>query len=463
MYIIKTITYTLALLLCLAACKTKQKEPPLILPDDSVLAKIEHRGTLNVCTYYNTTDYYVYKGVPKGFHHDLVKDLAQHLGVKLHVEVSTNMEQCIRELNEGKHDLIAMSLTVTPDRRQQARFTLPLFNTSTVLVQNNRADTLARDIRDLQGKQIYIQPGTSGKTLLRHLDDSLQLNLTITELEDHTYEDILLKVENGQLPYTVIDKNIALMAARYMTHLDLTLELFPVAPVAWAVAKNAEFLQQEINQWLATYKKKEKFHVLYNRYYKSTYVTTLHNSKYYKLKNGVISGFDPIIKQEAAAIGWDWRLLAAVIYQESGFDPEATSPSGAIGLMQVMPETALQLGFEEYTDPRQNIRAGARYLKHLQDMFVKHDLDTLDHLKFTLAAYNAGPGHVFDAMRLAEYYGKKPRVWNNNVDFFILHKNRPELYRDTLSRNGYCDGKQTFNFVNNIMENYTHYKNTVKK
>ena len=131
--------------------------------------------------------------------------------------------------------------------------------------------------------------------------------------------------------------------------------------------------------------------------------------------------------------------------------------------MQVMPETSLQLGFEEYEEPKDNIHVGAYYLKYLANKFNKFDLDTLEQIKFTLAAYNAGLGHVLDAIRLAESYGKNPKVWDNNVDYFMLHKSQPEIYQDSVVRFGYCDGKQTFNFVNNIMENYTHYKNTIKK
>ena len=256
---------------------------------------------------------------------------------------------------------------------------------------------------------------------------------------------------------------MAQIAAQYMKHIDYSLQLSTDGPVSWAVAGKAVLLNEEINAWLDPIKKSEKFNVLYNRYFKSSYITSLHNSKYYKLKNGVISSFDPIIKEEAKKIGWDWRLLAAVIYQESGFDPEATSHLGAVGLMQVMPETSIQLGFEDYQEPQDNIKVGAYYLKYLEKMFSKLDLDTLNQTKFTLAAYNAGPGHVFDAMRLAESYGKNPKVWDNNVDYFLLHKSQPELYRDSVVRFGYCDGRQTFRFVNNIIENYTHYKNTIPR
>ena len=156
-------------------------------------------------------------------------------------------------------------------------------------------------------------------------------------------------------------------------------------------------------------------------------------------------------------------LVFGLIRQESRFISMALSSAGARGLMQVMPETSLQLGFEEYEEPKDNIHVGAYYLKYLENKFNKFDLDTLEQIKFTLAAYNAGLGHVLDAIRLAESYGKNPKVWDNNVDYFILHKSQPEIYRDSVVRFGYCDGKQTFNFVNNIMENYTHYKNTIKK
>lgn len=461
MYIIRTITYTLLFSFCFVSCKTKEKEP-LIIPEASTLEQIEQRGVLNVCSYYNTTDYYVYKGVPKGFHYELLKDFTDYLGVKLNIEVNTNIDESIQKLNEGKYDLIAMSLSVTDDRKNEVLFSQPLFNTSQVLVQY-KSDTLLQSVQDLREKEIFLQEGTSFTRFLQQLNDSLQLNLKITELEDVTFEDILLKIENGEIPYTVIDKNIAQIAAQYMKHIDYSLQLSPEGPVAWAVTQKATLLNEEINTWLSMIKKGEKFNVLYNRYYKNSYITSLHNSKYYKLKNGVISSFDPIIKKEAQKIGWDWRLLAAVIYQESGFDPEATSHVGAVGLMQIMPETSLQLGFEEYEEPEDNIRVGAYYLKYLEKKFNKFDLDTLNQIKFTLAAYNAGLGHVLDAIRLAESYGKNPKVWDNNVDYFILHKSQPEIYRDSLAFSGYCDGKQTFKFVNTIIENYTHYKNTIKK
>ena len=224
MYIIKTITYTLLFLSCFASCKTKQEELPLVIPEPGTLEKIEQRGVLNVCSYYNTTDYYVYKGIPKGFHYELVKDFADYLGVKLNIEINTNIDESIQKLNEGQYDLIAMSLSVTDSRKEDVQFSLPLFTTSQVLVQHT-SDTLLQSVDDLKGKEIFLQEGTSFTRFLQHLNDSLQLNLKITELEDVTFEDILLKIENGEIPYTVIDKNIAQIASQYMKHIDYSLQL----------------------------------------------------------------------------------------------------------------------------------------------------------------------------------------------------------------------------------------------
>mgnify|MGYP000532992270 CR=1 FL=1 len=180
MYIIKTITYTLLFLSCFASCKTKQEELPLVIPEPGTLEKIEQRGVLNVCSYYNTTDYYVYKGIPKGFHYELVKDFADYLGVKLNIEINTNIDESIQKLNEGQYDLIAMSLSVTDSRKEDVQFSLPLFTTSQVLVQHT-SDTLLQSVDDLKGKEIFLQEGTSFTRFLQHLNDSLQLNLKITD------------------------------------------------------------------------------------------------------------------------------------------------------------------------------------------------------------------------------------------------------------------------------------------
>lgn len=455
------ILYIFLFVFGLFSCKTRRDRSPLIIPESPVYEQVLRRGSLRVCSSYNTTDYYVYKGEAKGFHYELVKDFADYLGVRLEMSVAVDVKDAIRRLGRGEYDLIAMSLTGNYAQDSSIAFSCPLFMTKRVLVQNRRNEPLVRRVEDLDGKDIFVQGGTDIACFLQQLNDSLHRDIQVQEMDSLSYEDILLKVEHGDLPYTVVDANVSQVAVRFMPHLDDSLVLSGNMPVAWAVSRRDDGLLQELNDWLAAMKLSDIFHVRYNRYFKNSYMISLYDSRYYKLKNGEISAFDAIIKREADSIGWDWRLLAAVIYKESCFDPKVVSSFGAYGLMQVMPETAKGLGFVDYETPEDNIHVGTRYLRRLYTVFDKMELDSLNQLKFTLAAYNAGVGHVLDAIRLTEANGYNPKEWTNNVEYFMLLKSHPDVYRDTLCRNGYCDGRQTFNFVRDIFENYTHYRNVV--
>ena len=440
-------------------CGERKEEVPMVIPGPTVMEEVMARGTLRVCSYYNTTDYYVYKGVPKGFHYELVRDFAEHLGVQLEMVATVDVEEAIRRLEKGEVDLLAMSLTVTPERDSLVEFTMPLFSTGRVLVQHAGEGPLLRRVEELMGQEVFVQRGTNYGAFARALSDSLGLEMRVTELDSCTYEDILLEVEYGDLPRTVVDENVARTAARYMTHLDDSLALSGPVPVAWAVKRGEEGLRDEVNEWLAPRKGGETFNVLYNRYFKSSYVTTLRNSKYYKLKGGVISSFDAIIRREAAAIGWDWRLLASISYQESHFNPTVVSWAGAEGLMGIMPNTARALGVtpHELKNPDTGIRVGVDCLRRFRQGFSEIK-NPEEKIKFTLAAYNAGIGHVYDAQRLAKKYGKDPTIWDNNVAEYIRLKNEPEYYNDPVCKHGYLRGSETFNYVLEVMERYHYYK-----
>ena len=185
-----------------------------------------------------------------------------------------------------------------------------------------------------------------------------------------------------------------------------------------------------------------------------------HNTtKYTLIKKGDISPFDKLFRKESKKLGWDWRLLAALVYTESQFDPYAESEVGAYGLMQIIPETADHFNVGNYFEPDSNVYVGTEYLHYLDRYFSSQPIDSSERLKFVLAAYNAGPGHVLDAIRLANKYGKDATLWDNNVDYYLLHKNEPEYYRDPLSKNGYCNGRQTYKYVRQVLETYNNYKN----
>jgi membrane-bound lytic murein transglycosylase MltF len=154
-------------------------------------------------------------------------------------------------------------------------------------------------------------------------------------------------------------------------------------------------------------------------------------------------------------------LTHAVVNIESGYKPQARSRVGAVGLMQLMPQTAETFGVKEITSPQDNIQGGLKFLIWLDKRFKEVIEDPDERLKFVLASYNVGPGHVEDAMRLAEKNNKNPHKWDDNVDYYLLNKSKPSFYNDPVVKYGYCRGEEPFHYVNDILERYTHYKNVI--
>lgn len=199
--------------------------------------------------------------------------------------------------------------------------------------------------------------------------------------------------------------------------------------------------------------------VIYNRYYKSPRTSRLRmQSDYSSFSGNKLSPYDNLIKEGAVTLGWDWRLLAAVIYQESRFHPEDESWAGARGLMQLMPETAERFGANDLNDPRQSLRAGVKYLKYLDRYWSKTIKDPDERIKFVLASYNSGLGHILDAQKLASKYKKDPAKWKDNVGEFLLKKSIPDYYQDPVVKSGYCKCEEPVNYVSSVLDRYEEYK-----
>jgi len=220
-------------------------------------------------------------------------------------------------------------------------------------------------------------------------------------------------------------------------------------------------LARELNHWLAAYKRTGDYALLYAKYFKNTRSSRIVKSDYYTPYTGKISRWDDMIKSASNDINWDWRLVASLIYQESRFNPNVRSWAGAYGLMQVMPGTGKRLGIDITSSPSNNIRAGTLYISRLQSVFDTKIEDENERMKFILASYNAGPGHVLDAMRLAEKYGMDPQKWDGNVELWLTKKSEPIYYNDPVVKSGYFKGTESINFVIEILDRFEHYKNFI--
>ena len=436
------------------------------------LERIKKRGKLVIITDFNSVDYFIYKGQPMGFNYELAKAFADYLGVSLDIQINYNLKNSFDVLNSGACDLLAMGLTITKDRTGVLQFTKPIMQTRQVLVQRKPEGWekmtkkemdkhLIRSTLDLANKNIVVEAHTSYCERLKSLSDEIGDTIRYVGTSEFLAEELIQQVAEGRIDYTVCDEHIAMVAHTYYENIDIETPISFEQNLAWAIGKNDPEFLTVVNDWLAQYKKSNKFAILYAKYFKHLRTKKIVDSKFSSFAGG-LSPYDKIIKKESKIIGWDWRLIASLIYTESRFNPNVKSWAGAFGLMQLMPVTAQRFGVSVNSPPEKQIEAGVKFLKWLDNYYKKDIPDSTERIKFVLAAYNVGMGHVDDARALAKKYGKDPNVWTDNVDYFILQKSKPEFYKDDVVKYGYCRGVEPYNYVNQIFTRYNDYKNLIK-
>ncbi|MEB2784517.1 transglycosylase SLT domain-containing protein [Algoriphagus persicinus] len=423
------------------------------------LQGIQNRGFIRAAVDNNSTGYYIYRGRRMGYEYELLRDLAKRLNVQLHLVMVSDIDRAFDYLHEGKVDLIAMNLEKNPERSEQTSFSLPLGKMNTVLVGNESSGKITSWDR-LASDTIYVREGAVYKTQLCNLKDSLQLNYTIIATPDHE-ETLIDKVVEGEIKWTIADQNIAQANATYYEGLDISWKVQRDAEVSWVVRDNSPKLLSALNEWLED--KQERFIPdLYAKYFlnsKNSYFRS--NSPFSSLAGNKISAYDEIIKNGAEQLGWDWRLLASLVYKESRFDTVATSYAGARGLLQLMPVTLERFGVDNPNDPTESLMGGVRYLRYLDKFWMERVPDTSERLKFVLASYNIGHGHVEDAWRLTLKYGENTQAWSSVSEFLVL-KSDPDYYRDPIVKSGFAKGHLAVNYVKDVMSVFESYKALVQ-
>lgn len=441
--------------------QVKHHESPKKVYD---LGEIKKKKHLRALVDYSSTSYFLYKGKAMGYEYELLQRFAEHIGVDLVVIPIENLDEVIDLLTSYQGDVIASNLTITEKRAEKIEFSIPILDTKQVLVQKKDGDLIKSPL-ELKGKDIYVRRESSFYDRLNNLSSEIGGGLHIKTVSgEHTVEELMQMVNEGKIEYTVADRHVARINSSYFRNLDISVELSLPQQVAWAVRKESPDLKIAMDQWLKKFKKTTDFRVIYLKYYGNTHLfkERIH-SKYFSAKSGKISDFDELIQTQAEKLGWDWRLLASLVYQESGFDPNVTSWMGARGLMQLMPSTAEQYGLDSTATPEMNLKAGVKYLSWLNKQFYNKIPAEDERKKFVLASYNVGLGHVFDAMRLAEKYNKNPNIWNENVEVMLLNKMKPQYYQDEVVKYGYCRGSEPYAYVRDIYNRFDNYKNILKQ
>lgn len=456
----RAFVFVFLLLIGFASCEINKRSERLSGPDGvRDLQHIIEEGVLVAVTDFNSTNYFIYKGEPMGYQFDLLQAFASHIGVKLEIIAENSLDEAFKMLEDGEVDIYANNLTVTGIRSKQYNFTTPHATTRQVIVQRkNGSSQLIRNPLDLGKKIVYVQRSSASAHRLRNLSDEIGAEIVIVEMPNYEVDELIELVATGEIDYTVCDEDIARVNSFYFDNIDIETAVSFDQKLAWAVGKKSTNLLIALNEWMESFTKTAEYRIIRGKYFDNPFWARRVLSELSKVRNGQISPYDEGFRNASSSIDWDWRLFASMVYQESRFRHNVQSHRGAYGLMQFMPSTADFFGVKHMADPETQIRAGARYLKWLERRFDSIE-DPDQKVKFILASYNAGIGHVIDARNLARKHGKNPNVWDNNVDFFILNKSNPEFYCDTTVKFGYFRGVETFNYVNQIMQRYKHYQN----
>lgn len=441
------------------------------LPD---MPEIRERGELVAITSYSPLSYFIYRGEVMGYEYELLQLFGEYIGLPVRIEIARDFGQMMDMLDRGEGDLIAYGLTVTSARRERLAFSEPLNMTRQVLVQrkpdnwrqmmlHNIENELIRNPIELSGKTVYVRRGSAYLDRLINLSGEIGADIDVVEAEEGvTTEELIRSVAEGEIDYTVADENIAKIKSAYHQDLDVETAVSMPQQTAWAMRHTSPELLDTVNEWLEEARTQTDYYVIYNKYYENRRAfRSRYSSDFFPVTGGTISPYDELLQQYADELGWDWRLLAALIYQESQFDPAARSWAGAVGLMQLMPATAAEFGADDPLNPEENIAAGIRFLQWLQDYWKEHIEDEYERRKFVIASYNVGHGHVQDARRLAEAEGDDPDIWNGHVAEHMLNKSNPEFFNREEVRYGYASGLEPVNYVITILNLFEHYQHLV--
>jgi membrane-bound lytic murein transglycosylase F len=411
------------------------------------LDQIRASGEITVLTRNNAHCYYIYREAPMGFEYDLAKAFADSLGVALKV-VTPTWEGLLEGLQTGKGDFVAASMSITPSREEEVDFSEGYLDVQQhIIVHKNNADV--KSIEDLAGRTVHVRRGTSYEEALNTLKAE-GLGVEIKLYDDMPTEELIRMVAEKEIDITVADSHIAQLNRRYYPDVRMACPLGEPLKLGWAVRKGEKPLLEAINTFLETANESGAFQKIYDQYFANVelfdYVDL---KKYHRRLEKRLPQYKQIIQHAARKHGFDWRLIASVIYQESHFDPKARSHTGVRGIMQLTLDTAREMGIKNRLDPKQSIIGGVKYLRKLYDQF--EEAREPDRMLMALASYNVGYRHVQDSQEIARKKKLDPNSWAA-VEQTLPLLCHPKYYKQ--SRSGYCRGREPVRYVNRILTYY---------
>ena len=439
----------------------KPSPPPFIIKRPPAKPRYPlEKKKLKVLTLHSINSFFLYDGEEYGLEYELLQMYAKHAGMAIDIVTVENYKEMYDSIALGNFDLAMGTLFVNEAMDSITPFSNTLYHSDVILASLDASvpDPLkqASPFHVIHHSPLHFWM-SENDSIPPHFMDS------INHLEVGLSKEVALeRVARKEFASLVVDKHDFLIMHSYFPQLREHTVIQREQPVAFAFNPHAESLKDHFNEWHA--KKRHTVDYKYTLQKYSDHSSFIKEKLKYEMpviRHGTISKYDELIKQYALKEAFDWKLIAALIHQESRFRPQIVSPVGAFGLMQLMPSVAktYKINFSKLSSPDLNIATGTKYLRWIYNHFDKPEFSEEDKIKFSLASYNAGIGHIHDARALATKYKLNPNVWTDNVEVMLLNKSTRKYYTDPLVKHGHCRGYETQVYVRNIMQYYEHYLN----
>jgi membrane-bound lytic murein transglycosylase MltF len=422
------------------------------------LDEMAERRLIRALVPYSKTFYFLDGADQRGLTYELLRKFEKHINKKLRkrtlrihlVVIPTKRDRLLPALVEGVGDIAAGNLTITPERQKLVDFSAPQLTGVEEIIVTGPGTPPIQGIDDLAGREIHVRASSSYYDSLQRLNAQFKKRgkrpMKLVLADEYLEDEDLLEMMNARLiPMIVIDNHKGKFWSQIFKDLTLhpDIKLRTDGQIAWAIRKNSPKLKEAINGFMKTHRKGTLVgNILFKRYLENTkwVRNSLNDADLKRFKEAI-----EFFQKYSNEYGFDWLMIAALAYQESGIDQSKRSPAGAIGVMQLLPSTAADpnVNIPDIREMENNIHAGVKYLRFMRDRYFQNErMDDLNKMLFSFASYNAGPAKVSQLRRQARKKGLDPNIWFRNVEIIAAKR----------------IGRETVQYVSNIYKYYVAYR-----
>ena len=416
----------------------------------TIVEEIKQEQVLHVVTRNAPTTYFEGRDGATGFEYELAKMFADELGVELRLRVASNLGEVHSLLDNNYTHFAATGLSLPTELEQRFKLSPPYLEIHQKVVYR-LGDGRPRSAADLLNKRILVLADSSYAETLHKLKPEYP-ELQWEETREHETVDLLRMIEDGEIDVTILDSNEFSAHQAYYPRVREAFDISEPRSISWVFpATRDDSLPQLAQEFFARIEQDGTLLQLQERYYGHVeQINYVGARTFIQHINNRLPRYEQTFKEAAARYDIDWRLLAAIGYQESHWMPNAVSPTGVRGLMMLTRVTAKEMGVANRLDPIASIEGGARYFSLIRERVARH-IPEPDRTWLALASYNVGFGHMEDARTLTARNGLNPDKWMDVKEYLPLLQ-KAKWYKQT--RFGYARGMEAVKYVQNIRRYY---------